>query len=334
MTKARDNIAAARKTAAAAPAPAPAAPAAVEATAPAPAPTAAAAAAAIYGLPPSTTLNFNAVAPLGSTWRPYSNPAPGLRTVFNRGEWLSRHRIVDDDWTVADAWVDGCIAQGLAPLALMTDDPSKPFDEHAHWNHCVAVMRRYIGRVRDFEAGNEGDTAGNWCYDGDQGGATTGRMWRVTTDALRSIDPNCRVICGNIQSIWPGGHGLNVLKNALPAYGAGWVPNDLSLHAYPTSTEQIDMIPRMVERVRGVCAAHGKEEPRIWMTEWSMWPPQFSTMTAAEQAAFLRRMLTRFIDAGVYASLHYLFDDPNGFGFRDRAAGVGIWNAAVAAVYG
>lgn len=282
----------------------------------------------------STTLNFNAVAPIDAvTWRPYTWPMPGLRTVHNRGEWLSRHLTKDGtDWTLADAWVDGNIAQGLQPLARLTDDPSVPFDEDAWADYCRRLATRYLGRVHFYECANEIDTEGSWCFDGNENGTTAGRAWRATTDSIRSVDPEAAVICGSIQSIWPTGHGLQTLAGALRAFGPE-LPSDIGIHAYPSPSE-VASTTRVIERVRGACRAHAKGDPRIWVTEWSLWPAQFSGMAAKSQAAFLKEMLRQFRAAGVYASLHYLFDDPNGFGFKDRKSGKSVWNAAVYAIQG
>jgi hypothetical protein len=291
-------------------------------------------------LPPSTTLQFNAVAPLTATvWRPYSWAHPGLRTQINRGSWLSRQLTTpagadEPDWTLADAWVDGCLAQGLQPLALLTDDPARPFGpfDAAGWGaYCGTVAQRFAGRVKYYEVGNEVDTEGSWLFDGNAGGATAGLAWRAAVDAIAAVDPSATVICGSFQSIWPTGHGLQTLAGALRSFGA--VPSDLAIHAYPTPA-QVGLVPRMIERVRGACAAYAKGDPRLWISEWSLWPAQFSRMTASAQGAFLKTMLRHFRDAEVFASLHYNFDDPNGFGWVDQKAGKTIWNDAVYAVYG
>jgi hypothetical protein len=283
----------------------------------------------------STTLNFNAVGPLTETlWRPAPWPQPGLRTQINRGSWLSRHLTAQGtDWSLADFWVDESIRQGLEPLALLTDDPSAgPFDAEVHGAHCRTAAKRYLGRVKRYECVNEYDTEGNWCFDGFAGGEQAGLAWRTTVDAIASVDPDAVVICGSIQSIWPLGHGLQTLAGALRAYGPQ-LPSDIAIHAYPT-VEQVALVPRMIERVRGACRAHAKGEPRIWVTEWSLWPAVFSGMTSKAQGAFLRTMLRHFRDADVYCALHYLFDDGNGFGFVDKKVGKTTWNNAVVDVFG
>lgn len=280
----------------------------------------------------STTLNFNVVAPIdATTWRPYWSPTPGLRTVYNRAEWLSKHLTKNGtDWTLGDAWVHGCKQQNMEPLALLTDDPNEPFDPVTWGDHCKAVNRRYP-EVRVVEIGNETDTQGNWLYTGNRGGSAAGSCYRTSVEAFRA-DPGVTVIMGSVQSVWPTGHGLQVLAGALRAHGDD-LPSDIAIHMYPT-LEQVDMVPQMIERVRGACAAHAKGDPRIWVTEWNLWPAQFSQMPAKAQGALIRKMLRYFRDAGVHASCHYLFDDPNGFGFVDKKAGKKVWNDAVRAVMG
>lgn len=281
---------------------------------------------------PSTTLNFNTVAPIdATTWRPYNWPMPGLRTKINRGLHLSRHLTNNgQDMTNADAFVNGNIAQGLEPLALLTGDPGVPYDPVAEGNHYKMLALRYGNKVK-YEMCNEVDTDGSWCYDGNDGGTLAGLAWRTAVDAF-SLDPSIIVICGSIQSIWPTGHGLQVLEKALKAFGPN-LPTDISFHCYPT-LDQVSTVPAMIERVRGACLAHAKGDPRLWITEWAPWPAIFSTMTASNQGTFLRTMFRYFRDSNVYASLHYLFDDPNGFGFTDRNKGKTVWNSAMSTVFG
>jgi hypothetical protein len=290
----------------------------------------------------STTLNFNAVAPLDATrWRPYDWPMPGLRSVFNRGDWLSPHRTQrGTDWTLADAYVDGNIAQGLEPLALLHDDPSIPFDPVWHGDYWKAVTARYSNPRRDgrprvsyFEVLNEYDSEGWWGFDGYSGGDLAGRIWRCAVDAIRSVQPGATVVCGSVQSVWPTGHGLQVTANALRAYGP-WLPDDLSVHLYPTTLAAVPTMTAMIERFRGACLAHAKGAPRIWVTEWSLDNRLFSGLSSTAQGAFLRDGLRAQLAAGVHSSIHYLFDDPNGYGFRDRAAGKTTWNNALSSVIG
>jgi hypothetical protein len=271
----------------------------------------------------STILLYNGVADWGNgpVIGGLGCPA-GLRTSHNRGPWLEgRHNPLVDgirDWSIGEAFVLACERDGITPIALFAETtPALTAD----YGRDLAVK---FGTRCVYEVGNEIDTLGSRLYGRSAvDGEMAGGAWRLTTDAIRMACPSAEIICGSVQSVWLTGHGLQTLASALRAYGPDLPPN-ISIHMYPESRPAAE-ITRTIHRVRGVLEAHAKSHGcKIWVTEWGF--EGFSSWTPAKQLAKIKSCARAISSAGAYAALHYLFDDSNGFGFKDRDQGVQTWN--------
>lgn len=280
----------------------------------------------------STTLNLNALGYRGPDPIPGGVAVPGLRTSMNRGHWMSWGLVEKvegvRDWTIADRYVDENIRQGLTPIALLNGVPTwvdggnLPSDKQ-WWNYCTDVATRYLGKIRHWEVANEYETDGAWlAHRVDD----IGRLWRIASEALKAVDSGNFLICGSIQSLAHSGHGLQTLAASLRAFGQ--VPDAVGIHVYPQSADEVLLIAEWVHQVRGVLKSVGARDAQIWVTEWGV--DKFCDLTPAQQTKLLRDVTRQLMLGRVDVSLHYMFDDHNWWGFKDRVKGKSIWNAAMA----
>lgn len=281
----------------------------------------------------------------GITWRgrePVAKtpaPYPRLRSVFNRGWWLG-WGVVEQadgslDWSLADAWVAGCEAQGVQPLAVLGDYPQRAIGK-AGPNIAEAAQfaalasKRYAGRVRHWQTGNEVDTAGP-LFD-NYSGELAGRMHRAVESAILGVDPGAVVIAPSVQSIWLTGHGLQTLRGIVQGYGG--LPRHVAVHVYTEGERAPGDVTAALHRVWGALEAFGKtgDVPvRLWGTEVGV--TGFSAMPGREQNAWLRSVICACRAGGMHSFHFYNLDHGAGakdYGFPQPSAA--RWNEIVRAV--
>jgi hypothetical protein len=258
-------------------------------------------------------------------------PYPRLRSVFNRGWWLEWATVAQPDgsldWTLADAWVAGCEAQGVQPLAVLGSYPQrKGVDIDGAADFAALAAKRYAGRVRHWQTGNEADAEESTLFDG-YSGELAGRVHRAMETAIHRVDPGAVVIAPSVQSIWLTGHGLQTLRGIVQGYGG--LPPHVSVHVYTGKRTTADITPAL-HRVWGALEAFGKtgDVPvHLWGTEVGV--TGFSGMPEAEQIKWLRAAIRACRAGGMHSFHHYNLDhgaQPGDYGFPRPSAA--LWNRA------
>lgn len=157
---------------------------------------------------------------------------------------------------------------------------------------CTAIATRYRGKIKYYEVWNEANAVG--FFTGTQ--AKLAEMVRSAAVAIKAADPSALIVGPSVTYLWPSGTGLAYLQSMMSASdGAGGVLKDwidiVSVHLYANSNARIGEVPGMIKRVRDVMQLAGVSSLPLWNTESTYLSPAFSTLTADERAAAIKRLL-------------------------------------------
>jgi len=251
---------------------------------------------------------------------------------------------------------------GLTPIIIVRGTPAwaqkvsgsfcGPIAEHAFDDFAdfmVALVERYKDapyHVKYWELGNEPDAG---FYEGDRvygcwgdknapyyGGGYYGEMLKVVYPAIKSADPEARVVIGGLLLDKHPDHpaaGPNAparfLVGVLVA-GAGDYFDIVSFHGYPHYTKQLEdweftsldnwrdwggVVAGKAEYVRQVLATHGYEKP-LMFTEGGLichplvCSPEPTEQFWHDQADYLPRLYTRNIAIGIEVTFWYSLEGP------------------------
>lgn len=180
-------------------------------------------------------------------------------------------------------------------------------------NYVDTLARRYKGRIHAWEVWNEANV--KHFYSGDL--ARLVEMERIATATLKSVDPANIVLTPSVQG---GAYGQ------LEAYfeaGGGRHADVISYHFYAL-TEEPEILPERIRKVREVMARHGLNNKPLWNTEigwlipnsdggfgasfkpaWRKWRKTESM----EAAGFVVRSYLLSLDGGIRHVFWYAWDN-------------------------
>lgn len=246
------------------------------------------------------------------------------------------------DWSLTDSTVDDLVAHGIAPLMVVVGSPSwangasevvdayyyleVPTDSvaFAGWvtdyrDFIRAAARRYRGRVRLWELGNEENGAEFWRPRPNVAQYAT--WYSEMRDAIKAENPDATVSAGGLtllavpsESI---GTNINGVTFVQQLYAADVFPDAIAVHPYTSAGAgpdvHIDGARNFddIEAVREVMVRNGQGALPMWVTEWG-WST--SDVTPTVQAGYLQRSLellsTRYAPYVTVATYFALGDYP------------------------
>lgn len=191
-----------------------------------------------------------------------------------------------------------------------SSDPRKLED----WrNYVETLARRYKGRIHAWEVWNEVNV--KQFYSGDY--ARLAEMERIAAEVLKSIDPANIVLTPSVQ-----GGAFGQLDDYFKA-GGGQYADAISYHFYAL-TEEPEILPERIRKVREVMARHGLSGKPLWNTEigwlipnsdggfgarfkpaWHKWRKTESM----EAAGFVVRSYLLNLDGGIRHVFWYAWDN-------------------------
>lgn len=223
----------------------------------------------------------------------------------------------------------------LLPLGLSpTWASARPAEESAYakpgwaaeprelvsWERYVrTVVTRYAGSIRYYEIWNEPNL--KRFFSGD-----VQTMLRLTCSAariIREVDPNARLVS---PAATDRDAGVAWLGRFLDAGGAKCV-DVIGFHFYTLAHEDPETLPRLIQAVRRLAAAHGGLP--VWNTETGWYfanarvPPRtrYRVREPQEAAAFVMRALVLAAAEGVERFFWYAWDNPTMGGLIEPDSG-------------
>jgi hypothetical protein len=240
---------------------------------------------------------------------------------------------VKDGWkfSVLDRYVDEAQKHGVKVLLTLGQTPKwaaaqpdvhSPYGDGASsdprsmddWrNYVETLARRYKGRIHAWEIWNEVNV--KQFYVGEF--ARLAEMERIAAEVLKLIDPANIVLTPSVQG------GAYRQLDAYFQVGGGRHADAISYHFYAL-TEEPEILPERIRKVREVMAGHGLGNKPLWNTEigwlipnsdggfganfkpaWRKWRKAGST----EAAGFVVRSYLLSLDGGIRHVFWYAWDN-------------------------
>lgn len=239
-----------------------------------------------------------------------------------KGEWK---------FDLLDRYVDEAQKRGVKLLLTLGQTPKwaasqpdahSPYGDGASsdprsmvdWRSYVETLaRRYKGRIHAWEIWNEVNV--KHFYRGDF--ARLAEMERIASEVLKSVDPANIVLSPSVQG------GAFRQLNAYFQAGGGRHADAISYHFYAL-TEEPEILPERIRKVREVMARHGLAGKPLWNTEigwlipnsdggfgarfkpaWRKW----RKTTSIEAAGFVARSYLLCLNGGVSHVFWYAWDN-------------------------
>ncbi|MBN2498485.1 MAG: beta-galactosidase [Deltaproteobacteria bacterium] len=243
-------------------------------------------------------------------------------------DFSSYDRVVD---SLHEAQIDylGLLSYGnpWASSATSSNDKFPPDDPADFAAYVRAAVSRYRDRVSRWEVWNEQNAGYRfWLPESDP--AAYAELLEAASAAAREADPGCTVAYGGTffapQGIQGAVDFIEASYRAAPALGESF--DAMAFHPYmlyppavpPESKQALPpfdyleqrSLVEMIRDVRAVLAAHGDGDKAIWITELG-WP-EFETVPADLQAAWLARAYLLALSEGVELICWYTLQDSSG----------------------
>jgi len=225
-------------------------------------------------------------------------------------------------------WI-GLLSYGNPWASSQTDSNDKfPPDDPADFaNYVRATVGHYSGRVHKWEVWNE-QNAGYRFWKPGADPAAYAALLKAAYLAAKQADPQCEVAFGG-TFFAPQGitGGVDFIREAFAAHpDLGDYFDAMAFHPYmlyppsvaPESKEarppfdylEQRTVPEMIADIRAVMEDHGAGDKPIWITEMG-WP-EFETIPADLQAAYLERSFLLSLAGGVPLVCWYTLQDSTG----------------------
>ena len=179
----------------------------------------------------------------------------------------------------------------------------EPSNYNDYYDFVRAAVTRWRGQINTWEIWNEPNHAGTWnCVNNCDRAAKYAQLLQGAYSAIKSVDPNARVLIGGLYVHDTTNEGMAFLDRVVQASGGGINFDALSIHAYmpdrvPESMRSDSIVQNFQYRLNMAndwINAHGGRPSEIWITEdgrstCSGCPSQF-TWSEDDQASMLVRM--------------------------------------------
>ena len=243
------------------------------------------------------------------------------------------------DFSGYDRAVDRAAQEGIEWIGLLSygnpwassqtdsDDKFPPDDPADFANYVRATVAHFQGRVCKWEIWNE-QNAGYRFWKPSADPAAYGSLLKAAYSAAKQADPDCQVAFGGTFFAPQGITGsVDFIQEAFTAHpDLGDYFDAMAFHPYmlyppsvaPESKEarppfeylEQRTVPEMITDIREMMEDHGVGNKPIWITEMG-WP-EFETVPADLQAAYLERSMLLSLAGGVPLVCWYTLQDSTG----------------------
>ncbi|HEX2998789.1 MAG TPA: hypothetical protein VHR86_00905, partial [Armatimonadota bacterium] len=259
----------------------------------------------LASLPPAPN-TIDAASPFGVNGHTSGEHMNEYGVGFSRTDWFwgfAQPRADTWDFTAYDRMLDNIHAHHLEIFPVITYNPGwlKPkagfgTDHAAYLTYVRRTVERYKGRVRYWDLWNEPDLT--WHGSPQEFGDVMYEAYKI----IKEVDPQATVVYPSIS----GANLDGFLTESLTSLHGHFPFDVLGIHPYtrPLSPDEGNL-QQVLLRAKQWMAAHGDSKP-IWISECG-WPTATdnSSVTEMQQAAYLTRLFTIALSAGVQKTVWY-----------------------------
>jgi hypothetical protein len=189
------------------------------------------------------------------------------------------------DWSTVDAVVSQAQAHGIRLLPFVYGSPTwiaahenhPPLDDaadRAAWQGFLTALATRYGPggtlfaggterpIRRWQIWNESNFSVYW--EPPQSAAAYGQLVKLSADALRSVDPNAKIVLAGVAAVHDGVPWAGFLKDLLRVPGIRRSFDFVGFHPY---SENIGMLRAQIERIRRLLSRAGDRRARLAITE-------------------------------------------------------------------
>ena len=242
------------------------------------------------------------------------------------------------DWSGIDPIVAGAQAEGIrllpmvygVPRWLATDENLAPVadaDSRAAWQGFLTVLAARYGPGGSFFAGGPEMPIRRWqiwnepnfdyYWKPPQSAADYGRLVKLSTTALRRVDPRAKVVLAGVAAVRSGVPWAGFMRDLLAVPRIERSFDFVGFHPY---SHDVADLRAQIERMRRLLARSGFSKARLAVTEIG-WASDGDTarplvVGAAQQAALLRRSFALLSEPG----LGWRISDVQWYAWQDTGA--------------